>query len=267
MLATYPVEATAENWLSDCLASRLLSRLEQLEAGGEIVEFPSDFDEELREVIESYPRVTKRFKSLSDAFAGLTPEQRVIVRNAIESQNQIPEVFDTAFPCTDCGEELPDIQKLAKELFEFSFGALSRIKSPNSDVPIRDRHYEIAYGHLQKKCCPFCGMERLEPYHPDVPRHDLDHYLAISRYLFSGTNLKNLTAMGDRCNSSYKLALDILYDPNGNRLPCYDPYGDVTASFSLEGSELFGGHGGVRFGNCVSPLRHQRQPTGVGYFG
>ena len=87
-------------------------------------------------------------------------------------------------------------------------------------------------------------MERLEPYHPDVPRHDLDHYLAISRYLFSGTNLKNLTAMGDRCNSSYKLALDILYDPNGNRLPCYDPYGDVTASFSLEGSELFGGHGG-----------------------
>lgn len=110
-------------------------------------------------------------------------------------------------------------------------------------------------------------MERLEPYHPDVPRHDLDHYLAISRYPFSGTNLKNLTPMGDRCNSSYKLALDILYDPNGNRLPCYDPYGDVTASFSLEGSELFGGHGGVRFGNCVSPLRHQRQPTGVGYFG
>ncbi len=47
--------------------------------------------------------------------------------------------------------------------------------------------------------------------------------------------------MGDRCNSSYKLALDVLHDADGKRLPCYDPYGDATTSFSLDGSEIFGG--------------------------
>lgn len=46
--------------------------------------------------------------------------------------------------------------------------------------------------------------------------------------------------MGDRCNSSYKLAEDILHDQHGNLLPCYDPYGDVTAGFSLAGSLIVG---------------------------
>ncbi|MDI3337475.1 hypothetical protein QKW60_13735 [Defluviimonas aestuarii] len=50
--------------------------------------------------------------------------------------------------------------------------------------------------------------------------------------------------MGDRCNSSYKLALDILHDGEGNRLGCLDPYGDVVAGFSLEDSEVLGGPGG-----------------------
>jgi hypothetical protein len=244
MLATYPVEATQENWLSSCLTTALLLRLEQLDAGQDVDQFPTDVDEKYRETIARFTGVVDRFNALSDALAGLSPEQRSAVRDAIETQNRFPEIFDPASDCFVCNDALPEVHALARKLFEFSFGVLSKIKTPGSDVSVRDVHYAIAYDHLLKKCCPFCGLERLEPHHPDIPRPDLDHYLAISQYPFCGVNLRNLTPMGDRCNSSYKLAVDILRDKDGSRLPCYDPYGDVTTGFSLTGSTIIGSPAG-----------------------
>lgn len=244
MFETYSLVATEENWLSGCLTSCLLSRLERLDAGQEVVEFPLDVDAEYQEIVGNYPGVIERFNALADALPELSNAQRMVVRNSILTQNQFPEVFDAVSPCVACREDLPEVHTLARELFEFSFKVLSRIKSPASDIPVRDKLYALAREHLNKKCCPFCGLERLEPSHPDIPRHDLDHYLAVSRYPFCGVNLRNLAPMGDRCNSSYKIALDVLYDPEGNRLECFDPYGDATASFSLENSEILGGPGG-----------------------
>lgn len=240
MLETYPIEATEENWLNTCLTSAILTRLAQLDAGETSAVFPTDVLEQYQETISRYTGIVERFNELSQALAGLSAGQREAVRSAIETQNRIPEIFDGTIHCFVCKETLPEIHNLAKNLFEFSFGALSRIKSPGAESSVRDVHYAVAYKHLKKKCCPFCGMERLEPNHPDIPRHDLDHYLAISRYPFCGINLRNLAPMGDRCNSSYKLAGDILHDQQGNLLPCYDPYGDVTAEFSLAGSIIVG---------------------------
>jgi len=240
MLATYPIEATEENWLSNCLTTAILARLAQLDAGEASVTFPADVEVEYRDIISRFTGIVERFIALADALVGLNTDQRQAVRSAIETQNRIPDIFDGATDCFACNDALPVIHDLAKKLFEFSFGALSRIKSPGAVSSVRDVHYAIAYDQLAKKCCPFCGMERLEPHHADIPRPDLDHYLAVSLYPFCGVNLRNLTPMGDRCNSSYKLAQDILYDQHGNRLPCYDPYGDVTAEFSLAGSIIVG---------------------------
>lgn len=244
MLETYPVEAAEENWLSTCLTSAILVRLAQLDAGEASAAFPADVPEQYRETISRYTGIVERFNDLSHALAELSAGERETVRSAIETQNRIPEIFDGATQCFVCSGALPAIHNLAKRLFEFSFGVLSRIKSPGAESSVRDVHYAVAYEHLTKKCCPFCGMERLEPHHPDIPRHDLDHYLAISRYPFCGVNLRNLTPMGDRCNSSYKLAEDILHDEEGNRLPCYDPYGDITTEFSLAGSTIVGSPAG-----------------------
>lgn len=245
MLATYPIEATEENWLSACLTEAILTRLAQLDAGEESAVFPSDVEEDYREIIGRFTGIVDRFNALTDALENLNADERSAVRNAIETQNRIPDIFDAESECFVCNDTLPEVHALARRLFEFSFGALSRIKSPGAESSVRDLHYAIAYDHLSKKCCPFCGMERLEPHHPDIPRPDLDHYLAISRYPFCGVNLRNLTPMGDRCNSSYKLAEDILHDEHGNRLPCYDPYGDVTTEISLAGSVIVGSPAGV----------------------
>lgn len=244
MLATYPVEATHENWLSECLTEAISSRLDLLDAGQDFDQFPADVSEEYRDIISRYTSVVVHFNALADALVGLSPEERDTVRKALETQNRVPEIFDPASDCCVCDVDLPNIHNLAKKLFEVSFGILSRIKSPGAQVSVRDGHYAITYAHLQKKCCPFCGMERFEPQHPDIPRPDLDHYLAISRYPFCGVNLRNLTPMGDRCNSSYKLAKDILHDDQGNRLPCHDPYGDITTGLSLAGSTIVGSPSG-----------------------
>lgn len=238
MLETYSLDAVEENWLSDCLVSSLLIYLDQLDAGQEPQQFPQGVDSAYQVILENYPGVIARFKTLVNALAGLDAPQREVVRNAIATQNQLPEVFEGATPCVACKTDLPDIHKLAKSLFEFCFETLSRIKSPGSNSAVRDKQYKTARDNLTKKCCPFCGMERLEPAHPDIPRHDLDHYLAVSKYPFCGANLRNLAPMGDRCNSSYKLALDVIYDDDGNRLECFDPYGDQTASFTIENSVI-----------------------------
>jgi hypothetical protein len=240
MFETYAIEATEENWLSDCLTKSILGRLTQFDEGETPSAFPADVPAAYQDTISRFTGIVERFNQLSDALAGLNAGQREAVRTAIETQNRIPEIFDGVTQCSNCKENLPEIHDLAKELFEFSFKALSRIRTPEAQTSVRDVHFKIAYDRLSKKCCPCCGMERLEPPHPDIPRPDLDHYLMISQYPFCGANLRNLVPMGDRCNSSYKLAKDILFDQQENRVPCYDPYGDATAEFSLAGSAILG---------------------------
>ncbi|CUH89889.1 hypothetical protein PH5382_03844 [Phaeobacter sp. CECT 5382] len=240
MLETYAIEATEQNWLGTCLTAALLTSLARLDEGEFPAIFPADAPIEYREVISRFTGIVERFNRLMDALAGLNEIERGSVRSAIETQNRIPEIFDGVTQCSACKDTLPDIHDLAKELFKFSFKALSSIKTPGAETSVRDIHFQIAYHHLSKKCCPCCGMERLEPPHSDIPRPDLDHYLHVSQYPFCGANLKNLVPMGDRCNSSYKLAKDILFDQQGNRLLCYDPYGDATAGFSLAGSKILG---------------------------
>lgn len=47
--------------------------------------------------------------------------------------------------------------------------------------------------------------------------------------------------MGQKCNSSYKGAIDILTGFDGTRRRCFDPYGDQTVSLSLLQSRPFEG--------------------------
>jgi hypothetical protein len=90
--------------------------------------------------------------------------------------------------------------------------------------------------------CPFCGYEYFDA--PGAPRHDLDHFLPISRYPFAGANLRNLVPAGDRCNRVYKGSANILVAEDGHRRRCFDPYGAKFAAVSLEGSDIFARRGG-----------------------
>jgi hypothetical protein len=135
-----------------------------------------------------------------------------------------------------------DIKEAMKSLFDFGFSLLGDLKGlPADGSSIRDGLYTRAYNAMPGHFCPFCGIDRFDAPHPDMPRHALDHYLAISEYPMFGAHLPNLVPMCGRCNSSFKLAADMLTAGTGAARTCIDPYGTQVVTVSLINSSPFGG--------------------------
>ena len=241
---TFPIEATRDNWLSDCLREELLSCLRALDTGRELPAFLADAQEEYRAIVERFTGIGERFRALVDVVSRLSAYERSILRDAVKTQNDIPAILDGVSNCVKTNDSLPEAHDYAKELFRFCFGRLASIKSPRCTVTIRDAHYQLICEGITARCCPFCGMGRLDAYHPDIPREDLDHYLAVSKYPFAGVNLRNLTPMCERCNSSYKRARDVLYRDDGKRTACLFPYGDDVIRLDVRNSQFVDGEVG-----------------------
>ncbi|MEO0369708.1 MAG: precorrin-8X methylmutase, partial [Pseudomonadota bacterium] len=107
---------------------------------------------------------------------------------------------------------------------------------------IRDKHYKVIYDNTLCHTCPFCGCERFDA--PGAPREALDHYLSKESYAFAAANLRNLVPMGNKCNSRYKLAQDILRTADGARRRSFDPYRHSGIQISLDESQPFDGASG-----------------------
>ncbi|MBO1013934.1 hypothetical protein IPU70_10280 [Achromobacter sp. SD115] len=135
-------------------------------------------------------------------------------------------------------------------LVDFAFSLLGELPDSATDpTPIRDAMYHRIWHSLPTPVCPFCGLDHFDPPHPDMPRHALDHYLAISLYPIFGAHLSNLVPMCSRCNSDYKRKQDILTDANNVRRFCVDPYGTQAAQITLINSSPFGGVNNGQFPN------------------
>ncbi len=238
MLATYPIAATEQNWISVTLLNALRLALEALRQGNAPPEFTDAISEEYRAEFVRGPK----FKELYDAFIGkcrgLTPGQCAQVVDALIEQNNLPAVFTSTTSCSSIRDALPEVQEAAKGLFKHAFEKLSTWKTPGSEQTIRAKYHQLVDAHLSHGGCPFCGYEPLEAADPDLVDPDLDHYLAVSRYPFAGVNLRNLTAMGANCNRSYKGAQDILLDVHNQRVDCFDPYGNEQVAVSLAGTTI-----------------------------
>lgn len=175
----------------------------------------------------------KRRAELLQRYAALSAADRAQVREAMNRQNALPAIFDDGLPCVRLGD-LPDqIRAPIKNFFEFAFGLLT-------SLGLRDENYKKLYEELLYKVCAFCGVELLDA--PSQKREALDHYLQISDYPFAGANFRNLSPMGAKCNSRYKLQQDILFDAaDGGRRACCDPFDSPTLVLSLKDSRPFEG--------------------------
>ena len=128
-----------------------------------------------------------------------------------------------------------------RALVEFAFTLLGQLNDADtSELSIRDALYRRVYEAMPAHFCPFCGIDRFDAPHPDMPRHSLDHYLPISLYPMFGIHLPNLVPMCERCNSRFKGSADILTAEGGGVRRCVDPYGGRTAKISLMQSSPFG---------------------------
>ncbi|RZI99643.1 MAG: hypothetical protein EON90_10605 [Brevundimonas sp.] len=161
--------------------------------------------------------------------ARLSGNQRAAYLACMRSQNQLPALFEPAEALSDTPARPAAFLKAVSNLFDVAFKALT-------SLGIRDRQYARVYAAMPAHICPFCGIEPMSSPDPLIPRESLDHYLSSSRYPFAAANLRNLAPAGVRCNSSHKLAIDILRDARGVRRRCFDPYGGAVAGVSLRDS-------------------------------
>ncbi|MBX4896553.1 hypothetical protein [Rhizobium bangladeshense] len=243
MLATYPIAATEQNWISATLLGALRISLETLQEGNAPPEFDEALSEEYREDFLRGPKFKKAYDLFIAKCRPLTVDQRAQVLTALNEQNNFPGVFTSTTPCCSIKDAFPDVHSAANELFKHAFEKLSEWKTPGCEQTIRAKYHQLVDAHLSHGSCPFCGYEPLEAADPDLVDPDLDHYLAVSIYPFAGVNLRNLTVMGDKCNRSYKGAQDILLDEHSARVDCFDPYGAEQVKLSLEGTRILSGPG------------------------
>jgi len=235
VLYCYPVTATVDNWLHNCLCEILRSIHANLRADDSPLEWPGIIPIEYRERLRSRTGLKDRLMKYREVLVTLTPHNQDRVLLALDNQNRIPELLTCQCDC-DALYDLPEpIREPSKDLFKFAFILLT-------EIGIRDVHYDIIYRAVPYPVCPFCGCECFDA--PSAPRHDLDHYMAKDYYPFAAANLRNLVPIGDRCNSSYKRGQDILKRKDGSRRRSFDPYGDAAITISLDNSEPFAGVNG-----------------------
>ena len=232
MLFGYPLAATAENWLHECLCEILQLIHSCIETGKPVPSWPDIIP--LANIPESYRDTMKRRTGLRDrlsiyqtALAKLSKTKRQEILQTLNDQNQISLLLTCQLDCKPINDLPKTIRKPIKDLFEFAFELLT-------DLDIRDKHYKAIADEIPL-VCPFCGCYPFSG--SGSHREELDHYLLESKYPFAGSNLRNLVPMCHTCNSSYKHVQDMLYKADGTRRRSFDPYNHGTVTISLDNSQ------------------------------
>lgn len=232
MLFGYPLAATQNNWLHDCVLEAVKNVHALVKAKKRYPAWPKILPVAHQARLKSHTGLRDRLKGYNIALRKLSSGERGAVLAAVTDQNRISDLLSNAHNCADLDALPTAIHEAVTSLFDFSFGLLT-------DLKVRDEHYKAIYDAATEHVCPFCGTEYFDA--PGAPREALDHYLAKSRYPFAAVNLRNLVPMGHKCNSSYKLAVDILYDAGGVRRVAFDPYNHTKIGVVLDDSDSFGG--------------------------
>ena len=228
MLFGYPMAATDENWLHECLCAMLQTIHTSLDTGVKPPAWPDIIPVIHRPQLRSHRGLRDRLATYRATVAGLNKEERARIIQALNDQNDIPALLSCVHDCATL-DELPVSTRAPIEcLFVFAFKLLT-------DLGIRDRQYAVIYRQTRYHVCPFCGCEYLGA--PGASREALDHYLVRTKYPLAATNLRNLPPMGKTCNSGYKLSKDILRRDDGKRRRSFDPYNAPDLSVSLYGSQ------------------------------
>lgn len=232
MLFGYPVAATQDNWLHDCLCETVRAVHATADTKKRYPAWPSILPAGYREKLKSRTGLRDRVSAYNRAIRRLSKHDRDIVLQALEAENRISDLLSGSCDCATI-DSLPEaVREPVDDLFTFAFSLLTELE-------VRDKQYAAIYAATPEHLCPFCGTEYFDA--PGAAREALDHYLTRGRYPFAAANLRNLVPMGHKCNSSYKLASDLLRCADGSRRVAFDPYNHTTISVALDDSDPFDG--------------------------
>jgi hypothetical protein len=242
MLFGYPLAATEENWLHECLGQILQSIHSNLESGNTLTDWSELISEPYRSRLQRRLKISNKpnskrlslgdkLKNYQASLKNLTASEQERIVQVFNDQNKISLLLSCQHDCEVIKDLPKTIQKPVTDLFTYAFDILK-------DLGIRDNHYQAIYDAASYHICPFCGYEYFDA--PGASREALDHYLSKEKYSFAAANLRNLVPMGNKCNSR-KLAQDILRKDDGTRRKSFDPYNHGTLTISLDNSQPFAG--------------------------
>jgi hypothetical protein len=232
LLFGYPIEATNDNWLHECLCEAIAAIHNHIDSDKNYPEWPAILSDKYQERLRASTGLRDHLEVYASELRKLSKPNHDHILQAIADQNKIPQLLSG---CCDCAiiDDLPKpIQPYIEKLFIYAFDKLK-------DLGVRDSHYAVIYDSIPHRVCSFCGIEYMDA--PGARREDLDHYLPKSLYPLAAANLRNLVPMGHKCNSKYKLGTDLLRKGDGTRRVAIDPYDHTTISVLLDDSEPFDG--------------------------
>ncbi len=242
MLFNFLPNPDESNWFQDFLVDLVKEVLRARSSGATVRTYKALLPLAHADELRSRHGLKSRYNTLNQAAQSLTIAQAQQALVCVDSASYYKDVLSGAATYQPPSGMTEDFENALRSLFDFAFGILGQLKGvPADGFSIRDSLYSRAYHSMPGHFCPFCGIDRFDAPHPDMPRHALDHYLAISIYPIFGAHLPNLVPMCGRCNSSFKLASDMLKADDGSIRTCVDPYEGPRAKLSLMNSTPFGG--------------------------
>ncbi|WP_417580019.1 hypothetical protein [Nitrincola sp.] len=243
MLRSYPIAATADNWLHDAIIGIIQDVHDKLSIGETIKSKQSTWFDLVSERLTGKKKdrliglsgVKDRLFSFKDAYANLDQTDRNMVLATLVSQNEIANLLNRTLQPKVISQTHPVIHEKAKDLFVFCFKKLT-------DLDVRAGQYSIIFASLTDKICPFCGIERVM--NPAETAQDQDHYLAKSIYPFCAANLRNLVPMCRCCNRDFKKDKDVIQ--SGSR-KAFDPYNCTQPKITLNQTIIFEDSSPIKF--------------------
>ncbi len=215
MFFRYPIEAIADNWLHDCLAEMIHSVKCAVTASATPTAWPDIIPAARRNELEARHGLRDRWKTFVEKLVALPKVDALDVLTTFDSQNAIAALLDGTRTCKRTRDLPETIQAAVKDLFTFAYELVR-------DGEIRAAAYKIIDEKRPQKMCPFCGYEPMSAV--GLPKDALDHYLCKEHYSFAAANLRNLAPIGHKCNSSYKLAKDVIVKDDGTPRRAFDPF-------------------------------------------
>lgn len=152
MFFGYPIAATAQNWLHECLVEMVTGILARLAAGEQPTAWPDIIPAAHQSRIRSRFGLRDRLNTFAAAAKRLTPAQRARVLTCLNEQNAIADLVSCASDCESLTDLPAAIREPARDLFVFAFALLT-------DLEVRDQHYATIYNLTKYHVCPFCCSE------------------------------------------------------------------------------------------------------------
>jgi hypothetical protein len=144
MLFGYPIEATAENWLHECLIEMVQVTHESIRSGNEPPSWPNIIPDAHRPKLRRRTKLKRHLEDYQKAVATLSDAELIKMSTAAINQNNISDLLAGKSNC----EKLDDFPDVVKEPLKALFGLGFELLS---DLEIRDRQYKLISEHQERQ--------------------------------------------------------------------------------------------------------------------